>query len=284
MLLSISAAAEPQGADRCGGMRYIDTHSHPHFPHYDADRDAMLARMRAARVGTIAVGTSLETSKGAVAIASTHPDIWATIGVHPNDTSESFDASVFALLITERVVGIGECGLDYFRSNAETEGARQKEKFAAQIAFAVEHDLPLMLHVRPSKGSTDAYDDAIDMLKSAQATHGTRVRGNAHFFTGPLEIAQLYWDIGFTTAFPGVITCAPEVQEVVKAAPLDMILSETDAPYAAPIPHRGQRNEPAFVVQIVEAIADLKRMEHEVVRGKLIENAHRVFGLKTKLA
>ncbi len=265
-------------------MKYIDTHSHPHFPHYDADRDAMLARMRAARVGTIAVGTSFETSRGAVAIANEHSDIWATIGVHPNDTGESFDAIVFAALLNDRVVGIGECGLDYFRSNAETEGARQKENFAAQIAFAVEHDLPLMLHVRPSKGSTDAHDDALEMLKSAQATHGARVRGNAHFFTGPLETAQRYWDLGFTTAFPGVITFAPEVQEVFKAAPLDMILSETDAPYASPLPHRGQRNEPAFVVRIVEAIANLKGMEHEVVREKLIENAHRVFGLKTKLA
>jgi len=265
-------------------MKYIDTHSHPHFPHYDADRDAMLARMRTAGVGTIAVGTSFETSKDAVAIASKHPDIWATIGVHPNDTNEAFDVSVFTPLITDRVVGIGECGLDYFRSNAETEGARQKENFAAQIAFAVEHDLPLMLHVRASKGSTDAHDDAIDMIKSLQAAHGTRVRGNAHFFTGPIEIARRYWDMGFTTAFPGVITFAPEVQDVVKAAPLDMILSETDAPYAAPVPYRGQRNEPAFVVQIVETISALRGMGHEAVRLQLIENAHRIFGLKTELA
>ncbi|MBI2048335.1 MAG: TatD family hydrolase [Parcubacteria group bacterium] len=258
-------------------IRYIDTHSHPHFPHYDADRDAVFARMREAGVATIAVGTSLATSKGAVDIAGQHSDIWAVVGVHPNDTEEMFDAAAFAPLLTERVVGIGECGLDYFRGTAVEDGARQKKNFEAQIALAIEYDLPLMLHVRPSKGSSDAHDDAIDMLKSAQGKHGSRVRGNAHFFTGDAATARRYWDIGFTTAFPGVITFAPEVQEVVRVAPLDMILSETDAPYAAPVPHRGQRNEPAFVIEIVQSIATIKQLDEDVVREALLANAKRVF-------
>lgn len=265
-------------------MKYIDTHSHPHFPHYDADREDMLARMRAADVATVAVGTSLETSKGAVEIAGKHPDIWATIGVHPNDTDEMFSESAFAPLLTDRVVGVGECGLDYYRGTAESDGARQKENFEAQIAFAVAHDLPLMLHIRAGKGATDAHDDALEMLRSAQATHGSRVRGNAHFFTGPLEIAERYWDMGFTTAFPGVITFAKETQEVVHAAPLDRILSETDAPYAAPVPHRGQRNEPAYVVRVVEAIAEIKGADSEGIRQELLKNARGVFGLKSGLA
>lgn len=260
-------------------MQYIDTHSHPHFPHYDADREAMLSRMRAAGVATIAVGTSLAHSRGAVAIAAEYPDIWATIGVHPNDTDEMFGEAAFEPLLTDRVVGVGECGLDLFRGGADDK-ARQKKNFEAQIAFAVKHDLPLMLHVRPSKGSTDAHDDALDMLRSAQATHGSRVRGNAHFFTGPLDIAERYWDMGFTTAFPGVITFAPEVQAVVREAPLDLILSETDAPYAAPTPYRGQRNEPAYVVRVIEAIAEIKCMPVEHVRLQLLENARRVFALK----
>jgi len=261
-------------------MKYIDTHSHPHFPQYDEDRDAMLSRMREAEVGTIAVGTSLEHSKGAVVLAEEHADIWAIVGVHPNDTNELFDISVFQELLSVRVVGIGECGIDYYRSEQDIDGARQRKNFEAQIAFAVEHDLPLMLHVRPSQGSTNAHDEALDMLKTAQTTHGSRVRGNAHFFTGPIEIAKQYWALGFTTAFPGVITFATDVQGVVREAPLDMILSETDAPYAAPNPYRGKRNEPAFVIHVVEAIANIKNVELELVREQLLENARRVFGLK----
>lgn len=258
-------------------MKYIDTHSHPQFPQYDADRDVMLARMRDAEVGTIAVGTSQATSQNAVLLAAKHPDIWAAIGVHPNDTNEMFDAEQFELLLHERVVAIGECGLDFYRGANDAE--RQKKNFESQIAFAVAHDFPLMLHVRPSKGTTDAHDDVLAMLVSAQREHGAHTRGTAHFFTGPLEIAERYWAIGFMTSFPGVITFAPETHAVVKAAPLDMILSETDAPYAAPVPHRGQRNEPAFVPAIIEAIATQKGLEIEPVRAQLLDNARRLFHL-----
>ncbi len=211
----------------------------------------------------------------------------AVIGVHPNDSKEDFEPEHFANLFKVRqtqgnkiVVGVGECGLDYFRSDRETDGARQKENFEKQIAFAVEHDLPIMLHVRASKDSTDAHDDAIEMLERAQTRHGSRVRGNAHFFTGPIEVAERYWSMGFTTAFPGVITSAPETHYIVRAAPLNMVLSETDAPYAAPIPHRGRRNEPAFVVNIVEAIADIRGEDREMVRSALLGNAERVFQIK----
>ncbi len=270
-------------------LRYIDTHSHPHFPQYDADRDLVFARMREAGVGTIAVGTSFLDSRKAVQLAMEHPDLvlGAVIGVHPNDSKESFEPEHFAGLLKMRempgnkiVVGVGECGIDYFRSDMGSDGARQKENFEKQIAFAVEHDLPLMLHVRPHKGSTDAHDDAIDMIATAQARHGSRVRGTAHFFTGPIEVAKRYWSMGFTTAFPGVITFAPDTHEIVRSAPLNMILSETDAPYAAPIPHRGKRNEPAFVVHTVEAIADIRGEDREMVRSALLENAKRIFGLK----
>jgi TatD DNase family protein len=260
-------------------LKFIDTHSHPHFPQYDNDREEMLQRMRDARVGTIAVGTSLEHSRGAVALAEEHSYIWAIVGVHPNDNNEQFDESVFSKLLGPRVVGIGECGLDYFRGNSDEEKNRQRENFEAQIAFAVEQDLPLMLHVRSSQNSTDAHCDAIDILKTAQATHGSRVRGNSHFFTGPIEIGKRYWDMGFTTAFPGVITFAEDVQDVVREAPIDMILSETDAPYAAPVPYRGKRNEPAFVVQVVEAIATIREMELEEVCVQLVKNASKIFGL-----
>lgn len=256
-------------------MRYIDTHSHPHFPHYDADREAILTRMRSAGVATIAVGTSVETSRRAVAFAALHPDIWATIGVHPNDTKEIFDATVFESMLSPKVVAIGECGLDYFRTTDALEFKRQRENFEAQIAFAAAHKIPLMLHVRPGKGSEDAHNDAVDILRAARWSLG----GTSHFFTGSLETARKYWDIGLATSFPGVITFAPETHEVVQGVPDELMLSETDAPYAAPMPHRGQRNEPSYVVSVVEAIADIRREDREAVRLQLLENAKRIFRL-----
>jgi len=263
-------------------MRYIDTHSHLHFRQYDEDRDDVLARMREQNVVTIAVGTSVDTSAGAVALAKEHPElvVGATIGVHPTDTNEGFDAKAYEPFLKEGVVvGVGECGLDYFRDNAAEAGKRQREVFEAQIAFAAEYDLPLMLHIRASAGSTDAHDEALDMLASWQKEKGERVRGNAHFFTSTPEIAKRYWDMGFTTAFPGVITFAAETQEAVKAAPLNMILSETDAPYAAPEPYRGKRNEPAYVVEVVKKIVEIRGGDEEKVSEALISNARRVFGV-----
>ncbi|MEK7628613.1 MAG: TatD family hydrolase [Patescibacteria group bacterium] len=260
-------------------MRFIDTHSHIHHERYYSDRDAMLARMRERGVATITVGTTYALSKSAVDLAGAHPDVWATIGQHPVDTLDGFDSDAYASLLTPRVVAVGECGLDYFRGADEAEKNRQKKVFETQIAFAVEHNLPLMLHVRPGKGSADAHDDALGMLKSAQTRHGACVRGNSHFFTAPLAIARQYWAIGFTTAFPGVITFATETQEVVREAPLDMILSETDAPYATPIPHRGERNEPAFVTHIVDSITAIRSADPEQIAEQLLVNARRVFGL-----
>lgn len=269
-------------------MLYIDTHSHPQFPQYDADRDLIFARMREAEVATIAVGTDFLNSKAAVQLAMDNPDVvlGAVVGVHPNDSKEDFEPERFAGLFKTHqtqgrkiVVGVGECGLDYYRGDKDVDGKRQRENFEMQIAFAIEHNLPLMLHVRPSKGSTDAHDDALAILKSAQARHGERVRGDTHFFTAPLKVAKLYWNMGFTTAFPGVITFVADTHEVIRAAPIELILSETDAPYAAPIPYRGRQNEPALVVPIVEAIAEIRREDKEMVRLQLIQNALRVFGI-----
>ena len=260
---------------------YFDTHSHVHFKQYDKDRDAVLSRMREKKVWTIAVGTSFETSEGAVALAKSERDVvrGATIGIHPTDTNEQFDAKKYEELLCDEVVGVGECGLDYYRGPREELYPTQKENFEKQIEFAVEHDLPLMLHIRPSQGSENAHEDALEILKSFQNTYGEKVRGNTHFFTGSPEIAKQYVDLGFTIAFPGVITFAEEAQEAVKEVPLNMILSETDSPYAAPVPHRGARNEPAYVVEVTHKIAELKNMDKEEVKKALVENGMRVFGI-----
>ncbi len=269
-------------------MKYIDSHSHLYFPQFDADREEVYARMRDSQVQTIAIGTGFLTSRQAVQMVSDVPDLVlaATVGVHPNSATEGFDAALFEGLFVPKgesegapllVCGVGECGLDYFRGADETEKKRQQEVFEAQIAFAVQYDLPLMLHVRSSPGTSDAHQDAFALLKKAQGTHGERVRGTAHFFTASLEIAKGYWGMGFATSFPGVITFAKETEEVVRLAPRDLMLAETDAPYAAPVPHRGKRNEPAFVVDVVEHIARVRGEDPESVAAAILENTQRIF-------
>jgi len=270
-------------------MLYIDTHSHLHFEQYAEDREAVLGRMRDQEVATIAVGVDFKTSREAVALAHEYPDVvlGATVGVHPNSASEGFEPAHYAGLFETHavpgargfVVGIGECGFDYFRVPRAEVYEREREVFEAQIAFAVESDLPLMLHVRPSKGSEGAHEDALAILRAAQKVHGEKVRGSAHFFTASLAIAKQYWNMGFTVAIPGVVTFAPEMHEVVRAAPLEMILSETDAPYASPVPYRGSRNEPAYVVEVVHTIASIRGAAREKVREQLALNAARVFGI-----
>ena len=165
-------------------------------------------------------------------------------------------------------MGIGECGLDYSRNPSEEEKEKQKNYFLQQIELSIELNLPLMLHVR------DAYRDVLDIL-----TQYPKARGNVHFFAGTVEIAQEFLDKGFTLSFTGVITFAREYEKLVKATPIDRILSETDCPYVTPMPYRGKRNEPFYVSEVVNKIALIKNENVEKVKKQLVENAFRVFGL-----
>lgn len=258
--------------------KYIDTHSHLDDKRFDEDREEVLQRMEEKEVVTIVVGVSYETSKQAVELAKNKDQIiGATIGVHPTDTKEKFDAKAYEELLCDEVVGVGECGFDYFRTPKEEVYVHQREVFEAQVLFAAENDLPLMLHVRPSENSTDAHDDALEVLELYQKTYGDAVRGNVHFYTSTKEIARSYLALGFTIAFPGVITFAPELAEVVRDVPLDMMLAETDAPYASPVPHRGSRNEPVFVIDTIKAIADIRGEDFDTVATQLHKNAETVF-------
>lgn len=262
-------------------MNYIDTHSHLYETKFDTDREEVYARMRERKVTTIVVGTDLETSKKAVEYARDEATrdivVGATIGVHPTDTNEKFDSMVYEQLLCKEVVAIGECGFDYFSTPRDDVYIRQREVFEEQIRFAAEHDLPLMLHVRPSKGNSDAYRDALEVLDIYQKEYGDTVRGTIHFFTSTREIAREYVMRGFTVSFPGVITFAQELHEVVRDVPLDMMLAETDAPYATPVPHRGERNEPVFVIDTMKAIAEIRGETFEVVAEQLYKNAQTVF-------
>jgi TatD DNase family protein len=143
----------------------------------------------------------------------------------------------------------------------------------------VKYDKPLMIHCRPSKGAVDAYEEMADFLAPRVRSYGEKLRGNMHFFVGNPAVARRFYEMGFTTSFTGVLTFTHDYDEVVRLAPLDMIMTETDAPFAAPQPFRGRRNEPAYVTYVVEAIARIRGADPEAVREAVLANAKRVFGV-----
>lgn len=270
--------------------QYFDIHSHLNFKEFDVDRDAVIAKLAEENIWTTTVGTNLETSRQAVDLADKHPNIFATIGLHPalgeesimeKKPIEAFNEPEFEkLVIHPKVVAIGECGLDYARLYAhppeeiEKEKARQKAEFEKQIEFAVKYDKPLMIHCR------DAYPDCLEILSAKKQIHGQKLRGNFHFFTSPVDLALKCIGLGFSVSFTGPITFVPQYQSMVMMIPLEHVMVETDSPYAAPIPHRGKRNEPLFVRDIVSKIADIKTENEESVRQLLVDNALTFFGIK----
>ncbi len=261
---------------------YIDIHCHPNLPEFDSDRQEVLARMADAQVAGIVVGTRLDTSYLAVEIAGSHDHLWAIIGQHPNDIEDTFDADSFRNMITHpRVVGVGECGYDFFRTEKTWEHmATQEKNFRAHIELALEYDKPLMLHLRASKGTQDAYEAALTTLQEYKADAGERLRGDVHFFAGSVDIARRFLDLGFYISFTGVLTFTHDYDEVVRATPLDRILAETDAPYAAPVPYRGGRCEPQHVIEVYKKIAEIKELDPELVRVQILKNAQALFGVK----
>jgi TatD DNase family protein len=255
-------------------MKYFDIHSHLNFPEYDADRKEAIARLKETDTYTIVVGTDFESSERAVKLAEENENIYACIGVHPvDDINKKFESEKFeGLARHSKVVAIGECGLDFFHVDKGEDFERQKKLFLEQIEFAVLHNKPLMIHSR------DAYLELLEILEPLKVEHGEKLRGDIHFFAGNLEIAKRFWKIGFTTSFTGVITFARDYDEVIKNAPLEMIMSETDAPFIAPVPHRGKRNEPSYVSEVVKKIAEIREEDFELVRETLVKNASDMIG------
>src|SRR5262249_30573415 len=150
-----------------------------------------------------------------------------------------------------------------------------KSLFLAQIECALEYGKPIMIHAR------NAYPELLDILEPLKKLHGHKLRGNVHFFAGTLTEAQRFWAIDFATSFTGVITFARNYDEVIKNAPIEMLMSETDAPFVAPAPYRGKRNEPSYVVEVVNKIADIRGEDLDIVQKAIFDNAKRVFGLDT---
>ena len=258
-------------------MKYIDIHSHLNMLDFESDLSGVIQRLKDTDAGTIVVGTDFLSSKRAVEIAEVNENIYACIGVHPvDDLEKTFEKEKFEELVkNKKVVAIGECGLDYFHADKEdiVEIERQNKLFLDQIEFALEYDLPIMIHAR------NAYEEILEILEPLAKLHGEKLRGDVHFFAGNLQIGKRFVDIGFTLSFTGVITFTHDYDEVIKNISLDMIMSETDAPFVAPVPYRGKRNEPSYVSEVVKKIAEIRGEDLETVEKALISNANRVFKL-----
>ncbi len=274
--------------------KFIDVHAHVQFAAYDEDRKDVLLRAKESDTWMINVGTKLSTSKDAVKLAEENEGVYTIIGLHPIHTSasfhdkdeigeegepfkskgEDFDLEEFEKLIAHpKVVGVGECGLDFFRIEGDRDEyiERQVSVFKSQIDLAVKYDKPLMIHCR------EAYPEVLKILSEKKKIYGEKLRGNFHFFAGSLEEAAQILELGFNFSFTGVITFAKQYTDLVRFAPLDRIFSETDCPYVTPEPYRGQRNEPVYVSEVVKKIAEIKEMDYEEVRVQLIKNAMNFF-------
>ncbi len=283
-------------------MKYacIDTHTHLNLSAFDEDREEVLARTLANNVAHINIGTKASTSKLAVEIADRNEGSWAIIGLHPIQTvpsyhdeeeigeggkpflakGEVFDKDFYRQLAkSSKVVGIGECGFDYYHTSKDSY-AVQEEAFIAQIELANELGLPLMIHTRGPKPGEESptgrsvYRDVYEVLKQY-----AKVPGNVHFYAGTQEEAEKFFELGFTVSFTGVITFAKVYEDLVRAIPLELMHAETDSPYVAPVPYRGQRCEPWMVQEVYKKIADIKGLELEAVKTQLIENAYQLYKL-----
>ncbi len=234
------------------GHTLFDTHAHLHDPAFAADREAVLARARAAGVGRVlTIGTDPDSSREAAALADRHADIYAAVGIHPHDATRADDtalAGIAALARGSRVVAVGEIGLDYFRNLSPP--AAQRAALRAQLAVAREVGKPVLLHCR------EAHADLLALL----VTDGVaRVGGIMHCFSGDLAIAQRCLELGLLISIAGPVTYpnARRLLDVVRGVPLDLLVLETDCPYLPPQPWRGQRNEPAYVVATAARVAEL---------------------------
>ncbi len=282
--------------------KYIDTHAHVNINAFKDDAEAVISKCKEEGVMMINVGTQTDTSQRAVELAEQYDNCYAIIGLHPVHTSasyhdeselgenmkaftsrgEEFDVNYYRELAKNpKVVAIGECGLDYYRLEKDTRAVQEKA-FIEQIELANELDLPLMIHTRDAKGNSasakseagvgNVYDDTYEILKAH-----AKVPGNVHFYAGNYEQAKKFFDIGFSVSFTGVITFAKDYEKVVRSAPLDMIHGETDCPYVAPVPYRGQRCEPWMVKEVYKKIAEIRGEDEEVVREQLVRNAESLY-------
>jgi TatD DNase family protein len=286
-------------------LQYFDAHTHLQFSAYDNDREEVLERTLNGGVGMVNIGTQFKTSKKAVELAHKYDDhpifskfIYATIGLHPIHTSksfydelelgapkdnnkytfvskgEAFDYNFYKELAKDpKVLAIGECGLDYFKIENKEQKEKQIEAFEKQILLSFEIKKPLMIHCR------SAFPDLILILEKNK-NKLNNPPGIVHFFSGNKEETDKLLNLGFYFTFGGVITFVRDYDKIIRLIPNDKILSETDAPYVAPAPHRGKRNEPLYIKEVIKKLAEIKSVPEEKINEQILENARMVFGIK----
>ena len=252
----------------------FDTHAHLDFPQFDKDREAVIARARSEGVRyivTIGAGDGLESATRAIEIAQGHEDIWTTVGVHPHEAklmSDQDQDRIRKLVRNQKVVAIGEIGLDYAKEYSPREV--QLTRFREQLAIARELELPVVIHNR------EAHGDIMQILKEDGIGEAG---GIMHCYSGSPEMALDLVRMGFYISFPGVITFknAKQLPFVAREIPEDRILIETDSPFLAPEPYRGKRNEPAYVRLVAEAIARIRELPLASIARITTENAFKAF-------
>jgi TatD DNase family protein len=256
---------------------FVDSHCHLSFPELRARLDEIRAEMAAAQVDrALCICTTLEEFDGVQALAAEHDNFWASVGVHPDneDVLEPSVETLVALSRRDKVVAIGETGLDYYRLNGRSiaDMEWQRERFRVHIRAGLERDLPLVIHTR------SASDDTVALLKEQGAGHS---RGVFHCFTETMAVARDALDLGFLISFSGILTfkSAVELKEVARYVPLDRCLIETDSPYLAPVPYRGKTNTPAYVPYVAKQIAELKGCTVEEVAAQTSRNFEALFRL-----
>ncbi|MEA3355963.1 MAG: TatD family hydrolase [Candidatus Bipolaricaulota bacterium] len=253
-------------------IELIDTHVHLDLPEFESDRQVVITRCFTAGIGAITVGIDLGTSKEAVGLAGEHRHLWAAVGVHPHE-AKTVDGAIIAqlkrLAQKERVVAIGEIGLDYYRDLSPRR--TQRAVFRGQIELARGLNLPIIVHNREST------DELVGILEELKPPY----RGVMHSFLGDAGLALKFLSMGFYLGIGGPLTFKrnASLRGVVQGLPLDRLLVETDSPYLTPVPHRGKRNEPAYVRHVAEKLAEIKGVPLEEIAAQTTKNAIELFGL-----
>ncbi|MGB0112732.1 MAG: TatD family hydrolase [Ilumatobacteraceae bacterium] len=259
----------PQIDEQPSQQGWVDSHCHIHDERIPDGSDGAVAAAAAAGVTTlVTVGCDRATSEAAIAVAARHPEVFATVGLHPHDAVNGVD-TIVDLLDTPGIVAVGEAGLDYYYDHSPRE--LQQRAFAEQIQLANDRQLPLVIHTR------DAWDDTFAVLADVGVPETTIL----HCFTGGPDEARRALDIGAILSFSGIVTFkgAPEVQAAANLCPLDRMMVETDSPYLAPLPHRGKPNRPAWVPHVGQFIADLRDVPVADIATATADNARRAFAL-----
>jgi TatD DNase family protein len=254
----------------------IDSHAHLNFSQFKDDLDEVVRRAQGAGLGAIVnVGTDLASSETSLVLAGRYPHIYATVGVHPHDarslTPKALEALARLAEVT-KAVAIGEIGLDFYRDLSPRD--LQRDAFRRQLRLAIDLNKPVVVHDR------DAHQEVLQILHEEKAS---RVGGVLHCFSGDLQMAREGMAMGFLIAFGGPITYGgTQKQDIARCIPLEKILIETDCPFLTPVPHRGKRNEPAYVRFVAETIAGIRGITFDEVAAATTQNAVELFGLNLK--